>query len=536
MGNELYSYANTSDLSPTWHRIPSDRLRSALPGAVVAMAVVLASFASALALKDVADLHLDVVIEAVVLAAIVCRVQRSADLCDRLAAFVVLPAAAIGASEISRMLSSHPDLGDVLFLGAMAGAVWARRFGPRVAQASMLLAAPLVAVLILHGEPTIPPLQTVPIWVGLIAALCCWWVTVIQLISARTGFDRPRRRSPAPRSRTVTAGSSRFRPDASTRMALQMAAALAAAFVVGRNLWPEHWTWVVLTAFIVCSGARGRGDVVLKGVLRAVGAAVGTLVAAGIAGLFGPGNVGAVVGIFVVLGVAIWLRQISYAYWAGCVTAGISLLYSWFGVPADGLLRTRLEGIAVGAVIGIAASWLILPVRTSDVVRRRGSEALAALSDLLVADWSDPEQLSRRERGFRQSAERVQEVTGPHRAASRLPARWWTDAHQGADAVHAISSCVDPARALVSAVQDGGRLVGGPARALRKAVAANVAAVRRAIGRRLGAPYRPGPIPPAAKEDSVAILGALADIDTALGKLADVCCPTTTNQPLEYPT
>ena len=536
MDEGSYSYANTSDLSPTWHRIPSDRLRSALPGAVVTMAVVLASFVSALALKDVAHLRLDVVIEAVILAAIVCRVQRSADLCDRLTAFVVLPAAAIGASEISRMLSSHPDLGDVLFLGATAGAVWARRFGPRVAQASMLLAAPLVAVLILHGEPTIPPLQTAPIWVGLIAALCCWWVTVIQLISARTGFDRPRRRSPSPRSRTVTAGSSRFRPDASTRMALQMAAALAAAFVVGRNLWPEHWTWVVLTAFIVCSGARGRGDVVLKGVLRAVGAAVGTLVAAGIAGLFGPGNVGAVVGIFVVLGVAMWLRQISYAYWAGCVTAGISLLYSWFGVPADELLRTRLEGIAVGAVIGIAASWLILPVRTSDVVRRRCSEALAALGDLLIADWNDPEELGRHERDFRQSAERVEQVAGPHRAASRLATRWQANSLQGANVVRAISSCVNPAIALESAVRDGGRLVGGPARASRKAVAANVAAVRRAIGRRPGTPYRPAPIPPAAKEDSGAILGALADIDTALGKLADVFCPTTTNQLLDHRT
>ena len=98
-----------------------------------------------------------------------------------------------------------------------------------------------------------------------------------------------------------------------------------------------------------------------------------------------------------VLGVATWLRQISYVYWAVCVTARISLLYSWFGVPADGLLRTRLEGIAVGAVIGIAASWLILPVRTSAVLRRRCGEALAALSDVIITDWRDPGELRRRE-------------------------------------------------------------------------------------------------------------------------------------------
>ena len=260
----------------------------------------------------------------------------------------------------------------------------------------------------------------------------------------------------------------------------------------------------MLTAFIVCSGARGRGDVVLKGVLRAVGAAGGTLVAAGIAGLFGPGAVGAVVCIFVILGVAMWLRQISYAYWAGCVTAAISLFYGWFGVPAEGLLRTRLEGIAVGAVIGIAASWLILPVRTSDVLRRRCSEALTALGDLIVTDWNDPKELMRRERTFCHSAEQVEEVAEPHRVASRVPIRWWPDASQGANVVNAISSCVDPVETLVSAVQDGGCLVGGPARALRSAVAANVAAVSRAMGQRSGVPHRPLSIPPAAKEDSYA--------------------------------
>ena len=121
------------------------------------MAVVLASFVSALALKDVAHLHLDVVIEAVVLAAIVCRVQRSADSADRLTMFVVLPVAAIGASEISRMLSSHPDLGDVIVScgdGRVPSGFAAS--DPSAAQASMLLAAPLVAVLILHGEPRSP--------------------------------------------------------------------------------------------------------------------------------------------------------------------------------------------------------------------------------------------------------------------------------------------------------------------------------------------------------------------------------------------
>jgi uncharacterized membrane protein YccC len=38
-------------------------------------------------------------------------------------------------------------------------------------------------------------------------------------------------------------------------MALQMAVALSAAFAAGFLVFPDHWGWCVLTAFIVCSGA-----------------------------------------------------------------------------------------------------------------------------------------------------------------------------------------------------------------------------------------------------------------------------------------
>ncbi len=347
----------------------------ALPAAAVTMAAVLASYGSALSLEHVARLHLDIVIEAVVLAVTVSRVLRSARLIDRLISFAVLPPFAIGASEIGRMMSEHSNFGDALFVIAMAAAIWVRRFGRSVSRASMLVAAPFVAVLILQGQSAVVPFEAAPIWVGLVAFICCLWVMVLQLLAARFGFDRPphqtntssrRERSPKnpPRKRIF---------DTRTRLAIQMALALAAAFCVGRVLWPGHWTWVVLTAFIVSSGARGRGDVIQKGLLRAGGAAVGTLVATELAGVLGARTVGAVVLIFIVLGVATWLREISYAYWAAGVTVAISLLYEWFGVSSQELLQVRLEGIAVGAVIGVASSWLVRPVRERDALRHLAS-------------------------------------------------------------------------------------------------------------------------------------------------------------------
>ena len=277
-------------------------------------------------------------------------------------------------------------------------------------------------------------------------------------------------------------------------MALQMAAALAAAFAVGRAAWPGHWTWTVLTAFIVCSGARGRGDVVLKGALRGAGAAAGTLVATAIAGAFGPHADASVAVMFAVLAVATWLREFSYAWWAGCVTAVLSLLYGWFGQAPGGLLETRLEGIAAGAALGIAASWLILPVRTGDVARRRSADALAALSGMLTADWHDPAALRRHHIAFQHTVGSLGQIA-PALRAQRLLLSPLQATRPGtprlADVIDAIESCTRPVLSIAGTALHHPEAGDDPCVArLNKAVTTNITAARLAIGRRPGATYR----------------------------------------------
>ncbi|WP_350203211.1 FUSC family protein [Streptomyces antimycoticus] len=80
-----------------------------------------------------------------------------------------------------------------------------------------------------------------------------------------------------------------------------MAAALATAFTGGRMLWPDHRAWVALTAFLVCSGARSRAAVLVKGVWRTIGASAGTAVAGVVAGSFGPRSDAVAVLIFAAL-------------------------------------------------------------------------------------------------------------------------------------------------------------------------------------------------------------------------------------------
>ncbi len=74
--------------------------------------------------------------------------------------------------------------------------------------------------------------------------------------------------------------------------------------------------------------------------------------------------------IFVLLAFGVWLRSVSYAYWTACLTGVLALLYGYYGQAGAGLLRERLAAVALGAAIGLAAAWFVLPVRTGDVLRR----------------------------------------------------------------------------------------------------------------------------------------------------------------------
>jgi hypothetical protein len=252
--------------------------------------------------------------------------------------------------------------GSAVFVLALSATVWVRRFGPMATRMGTLAVLPLLSLLFAPSGS--------PLWNGLAAAVVFVLVSGLQLVVG-SGEVVARQRSSA-----IT----------SAKMAVQLAAALAAAFAVGRVLWPEHWQWVVLTAFIVCSGNRGRGDVLHKSVLRVLGAAAGTLAATGLFALVTPGGIGCVATILVVLVVGIVLRPVSYAYWAGCVTAAMALLLGLLGEDAGPLLLTRLAAIGIGGVLGVAASWLILPIRSRDVARKRIGEARRAIEELRVAE------------------------------------------------------------------------------------------------------------------------------------------------------
>jgi uncharacterized membrane protein YccC len=308
-------------------------------------------------------------------------------------------------------------------------------------------------------------------------------------------------------------------------MAIQMAVALTAAFAAGRYLYPQHWSWLVLTAYIVGSGNRGRGDVAYKSALRVLGAAAGTVAATAVAGLYPPGDRTPIVIIFVVLAVASWLRSINYAYWAAGITAALALLYGYFGQTGTTLLRERLAAIAVGAVIGLAAAWFVLPVRTTDVARRRIADLLAVLTDYLSTARRCPRELAGQQRRLETALDQLAQVAAPLRAHGRLTRGIRGDRHHLDDAVRALLACRPTTRRLTRYLVEASSAPDQHAGQELELLRQRVISTRRAMARhRTGAPTaggdaaqqptRPWPdtgVPPLDQLDP------LAQLDQALG-------------------
>ncbi|MFE2066824.1 FUSC family protein [Streptomyces sp. NPDC059467] len=341
--------------------------------AALTMTAVLLCWSAALLLEGAAGLHTDVLVLACALTLTLAGSQRTADTRRRLTALVLLPVTTGASIFLGRLIASHYSIGAAVYTAGMALAIWIRRYGPAATKAGTLIALPLVALLVVPGPALPPEAQSGLVtwsWSALIGALACAVVWLVQGLADRFGPWRP---DPAP-TPTPSPRRSRLHPRPSTRMALQMAAGIAAAFALGRLLFDDHWPWVVLTAYVAASGNRGRTDVLRKGSERLIGACAGTLLATGLAAAGITGHT-AVALMFTVLAIALWLRPLNYAYWAAGMTCALSLLLGYFGQNAATVLPTRLEGIAVGAVLSVASAWWLLPVaKRQGAARQHQSE------------------------------------------------------------------------------------------------------------------------------------------------------------------
>jgi hypothetical protein len=432
--------------------LASAAILPALRQAVVTMLAAIATLSCALAIAPGPG----PAVLAVVLCLSLSRSQLDRDLRGRIEAAIALPVVGLAAVGVGILLLRAPWLGAMVFVAGMFVSIWLRRFGPMARRAGSLIALPFVVLLTTPHIRAPPgsaiPAPLVPILIALLALL---WVGVLHALARRMRFLPPPRAAehPAP----APPRESSLHPIASTRMAIQMAVALALSFVVGYVFFGERWAWIVLTAFIVISGNRGRLDVVYKSMLRVLGAAFGTLAAVLLSVHVGSHDATTTALILAAVFLGIWLRPLNYAWWALFVTVALALLQGFAGTTPSRILWARLEEIVIGAVIGVASAWWVLPVRSTAVLRRRLADALAALASAL-----DPATVERGSNAFIGALLLVEQLAPAFRA-SRVATRRFRRL-QPADWVDALLASRESAVALI----DSGATPG----AVRRAVGA----------------------------------------------------------------
>lgn len=369
---------------------------------------------------------IDALVFAVMLAIAVPRALATTEPSQRWRSLIAILAGAAAATGCGMLLAGHSwdrAAGAAVFTAAVAATVWMRRFGATWRSVGTAAGLPFMAILV-HPLPVERSWSFLG-WMVVAALIAAGWAIAIPWSTMTATPPRP----DEARSRGRTADMPAARTmSSSTRQAIQLALSLAAAFVAGQAIDPDHLVWPVLTAFLVTSGNRGRGDVLWKGAQRAIGALIGTTAATLLVGSLAPGDDTAIVAIFVILAIAGALRPFGYAFWAAGITAALAFLYGYFGQGGSEMLDRRLLGILIGSLLAVVIASFVVPIRTTDVFRQRLAALLGSASAAITTftaltalqRGSDVDSTDRPSSGLRAAERDLRQIVPTLRAARRF--------------------------------------------------------------------------------------------------------------------
>src|ERR1700743_243350 len=168
-----------------------------------------------------------------------------------------------------------------------------------------------------------------------------------------------------------------------TRQALQVAVAAALAIVVGETVSPSHWYWAAIAAFVIFAGTHSWAETLRKGWQRLLGTVLGVPSGVLVATLVSGNTIASLVMIFVCLFCAFYFMKVTYSLMTFWISTMLALMYGLLGEFTFGLLLLRIEETAVGAVLGIAAAMLVLPINTRANIRHDAHTFFLTLNDLV---------------------------------------------------------------------------------------------------------------------------------------------------------
>jgi uncharacterized membrane protein YccC len=146
---------------------------------------------------------------------------------------------------------------------------------------------------------------------------------------------------------------------------------------------PARWYWAVIAAFVVFAGTNSWAETLTKGWQRLLGTVLGVPCGVLVATLVSGNTVASLVMIFVCLFCAFYFMKVTYSLMTFWISTMLAVLYGLLGEFTVPLLLLRIEETAVGAVIGIAAAMLVLPINARKKIRGDAHTFFLTLSDLI---------------------------------------------------------------------------------------------------------------------------------------------------------
>ncbi|MFJ3223101.1 FUSC family protein [Streptomyces sp. NPDC086783] len=170
-----------------------------------------------------------------------------------------------------------------------------------------------------------------------------------------------------------------------TRAAVQVAVGSALAIAGGEFLSSQRWYWAVLTCWVVFLNTASTGEILVKGYRRLLGTVFGVVAGVLLAGVVGNHTWTAFGLVLLFIFAMFFTAPLSYALMSFFVTAMLGLLYTLLNTYSAEVLVLRIEETALGAVCGVVAAALVLPVHTDRRTDEQLATVLARLGDVTGA-------------------------------------------------------------------------------------------------------------------------------------------------------
>ncbi|MCX5401617.1 FUSC family protein [Streptomyces sp. NBC_00102] len=276
----------------------------------------------------------------------------------------LLPVVGLPVLALSAVLHDVPIARDLVFIAAVGGGVYARRWGPRGHSLGVFAFMSCFMAQFLHAVPSRIPELYGAVLLSLAASS-----------AVRFGVWCYERRLPAPAPVSAPTGGTGL-TRITTRQAVQAAVGAGFALAAGQVLSDQRWYWAVGATWWVFVATTSRGETVVRSFRRVLGTVIGIGIGFAVAvPLHDRPVVAAVVVALSVFGV-FYTAAVSYTWMMLAVTAMASMLYGLLGVLDPALLVLRVSETAVGSLGATLAVLLVLPVTTHSVTEAWVARAL----------------------------------------------------------------------------------------------------------------------------------------------------------------